>query len=283
MNMRNIKASDVQKTVEDLCVRANTVLRPDVVEAFRMFLAESKKESTSGRMLDVLLENAEIAEKESIPLCQDTGMVAVFVEMGRDVYVDGEGLTAAINSGVEKAYKDNYFRKSVESGPLTRVNTDTNTPAVLHVDLVDGDGLTISVLPKGFGSENKSRIAMLNPTCTADEIAEFCVETVQKAGPDACPPYVLGVGLGGTMDQCAMLAKKALLRPIHEPNPDPKIAALEKDITEKANALDIGVMGLGGLSTVMGVNIIEAPTHIAGCPVAVNISCHALRSATGIL
>lgn len=280
---REIKSVEIENKVKDLCIEANTVLRPDVLRALETFYDQAGDGSLSREMLKVLIENAALAEKERIPLCQDTGMVVVFIELGRDVAISGGDLTEAVNKGVEKAYVEGLFRKSVVEGPIIRKNTGSNTPAVMHVEIVEGDKMTISVMPKGFGSENKSRMAMLNPTCNTEEIAEFCVETVKMAGPDACPPYVLGIGIGGTMDSCALLAKKALLRPIDEPSPEAHIAKLERMIAEKANALDIGIMGLGGKTTVMGVNIEEMPTHIAGCPVAVNICCHALRSASATI
>ncbi|MFC1480084.1 fumarate hydratase [Candidatus Omnitrophota bacterium] len=282
MTGREIKAADIESTVVTLCIKANTVLRSDVLRGLEESYAEVKESPIAKKMMGILLDNAKVAEEKAIPLCQDTGMVAVFIEMGENVVVHGD-LVEAVNSGVEKAYKEAYFRKSVVKDPIIRKNTATNTPAIVHIDIVKGDRLAVSVMPKGFGSENKSRLAMLKPTCTPEEIADFCVETVRIAGPDACPPYILGIGLGGTMEACALLAKKALLRPIDKSNPKEHIAELEQRIKERANALGIGVMGLGGPATVIGVNIEEAPTHIAGCPVAVNISCHALRSAEAVI
>ncbi|MFC1644153.1 fumarate hydratase [Candidatus Omnitrophota bacterium] len=279
---REVKTADIESTVRSLCIKANTVLRSDVLRGLEEGYGEEKEASIAKKMMGILLDNARVAEENVIPLCQDTGMVAVFIEMGEDVVVRGD-LVEAVNSGVEKAYKEGYFRKSVVRDPIIRKNTTTNTPAIVHIDIVKGDRLAVSVMPKGFGSENKSRLGMLKPTCTPDEIADFCVETVRIAGPDACPPYILGIGLGGTMESCALLAKKALLRPIDKPNPKQHIAELEQKIKERANALGIGVMGLGGPATVMGVNIEEGPTHIAGCPVAVNLSCHALRSAEAVI
>jgi fumarate hydratase subunit alpha len=283
MTGREIKSAEIEKTVRALCIRANTELREDVLIAIKKFYEKEKDGSLAKKMMGVLLENAGIAREKKIPICQDTGMVTVFIEMGKDLVVRDGSLPEAVNSGVRKAYEEGFFRKSVVGDPILRNNTGTNTPAVIHVDTVDGDRLTVSVIPKGFGSENKSRLGMLNPTCTRDEIIDFCVETVRKAGPDACPPYILGIGLGGTMESCALLAKRALLRRITESNPKPHIAELERRIEEKANALGIGVMGLGGSATVMGVNIEEYPTHIAGCPIAVNLSCHALRSASEVI
>ena len=283
MTVRRISAEDIEKTVQRLCVKANTVLREDVLTALKNFYEGEKEGTLSKTMLGVLIENAKIAAEESMPLCQDTGLLTVFIEMGKDVIITDGGVVDVVNKGVEKAYKENFFRKSVVEDPLVRNNTGTNTPAVVHIDVTDGDKLAVSVMPKGFGAENKSRMVMLNPTCGAEEIIDFCVETVKIAGPDACPPYIIGVGIGGTMEECALLAKKALLRDITRSNPKPHIAELEQEIQKRGNGLDIGVMGLGGLTTVMGVNIEEAPTHIAGLPVAVNISCHALRSASAVI
>jgi fumarate hydratase subunit alpha len=282
MNSREITTGDIERVVKDLCIKANTVLRPDVLQALQE-AHRKEKGAVAKKMLGVLLANAKIAEKDLIPICQDTGMTVVFMDMGEDVVLTGDSLIDAVNNGVETAYEEGNFRKSVVGDPVIRENTGTNTPAVLHVDIVEGDKVSVSVMPKGFGSENKSRMAMLNPTCTAEDIVDFCVESVKVAGPDACPPYILGIGVGGTMDQCALLAKRALLRPIDKANPKPHIARMERDIKEKVNKLEIGVMGLGGPATAVGVNIEETATHIAGCPVAVNISCHALRSASKVI
>ncbi len=282
MRMRKISASEIGRAVEKLCVKANTVLRPDVLSALKK-MHKRERNPLAKRMLKVLLDNSAIAGKEELALCQDTGMVAVFIEIGQDVRVTGGDMSEAVNKGVARAYRKSCFRSSVVDDPVRRENTGDNTPAVIHAEVVKGSRVAISVLPKGFGAENKSRIAMLNPTCRPEEIVDFCVDTVRIAGPDACPPYVLGIGLGGTVEQCAYLAKKALLRPIGRASRKKHIAKLEKDIMKKANALEIGIMGLGGKTTVMGVNVEEAPTHIAGCPVAVNISCHALRAASARL
>lgn len=282
MNTRNIEAKVIEDTVKALCIEANTVLRPDVLEAIKD-LYQKEKNNISKDMLKILIENAEIAQKEKIAICQDTGMVTVFIDIGEDAVIQGGGVTDAVNRGIEAAYREGYFRKSVVKSPVLRKNTGTNTPGVLHLGIAGGDKVTISVMPKGFGSENKSRMAMLDPTSGPERIVDFCVETVKTAGPDACPPYILGVGLGGTMEECALLAKKALLRPVNESNPEPHIAELERDIKGKTNALGIGIMGLGGRSTVLGVNVEEYPTHIAGLPVVINLSCHALRSAAKVI
>lgn len=278
-----MKVEDIKLAVKELSLKANTVLRPDVLEGIKRLYEQEPKGTQAKNMLKILVENAEIADKKNIPICQDTGLVVVFLEIGEDVHFYGGDLIQAVNEGVEEAYREGFFRNSVVGDPLLRKNTGTNTPAAIHVDIVKGDRMKISVMPKGFGSENKSRLIMLNPTSGPDRIIDFCVETVKIAGPDACPPYVLGIGIGGTMDTCALLAKKALLRPIDEPHREPHVAEMENKIMEKAKALKIGIMGLGGLSTVMGVNIELAPTHIAGLPVAVNVACHALRSASTII
>jgi fumarate hydratase subunit alpha len=279
--LRRIKARAIEKKVKDLCYEANVRIRPDVIRAIRTLYSAEKKGSPAKRMLKVLMDNAEIAEREKLPICQDTGLAVVFAEMGSDVHLEGGTFEEAVNRGVEEAYTRYNFRKSVVLDPVTRQQRSTNTPVPLHVDLVKGDGIKITVMPKGFGSENKGRVAMLNPTATEKDILDFCLEAVRMAGPDACPPYVLGIGIGGTMDLSALLSKKALLRPVGSKNDKKHMASLEKKIKKEANRLGIGVMGLGGQSTVMGVSIESAPTHIAGCPVAISISCHALRSATG--
>jgi len=278
--MRNIDSSVIEMTVKKLCLEANTVLRKDVFEALRD-LYEKETDPRSKDMLKVLIENATIADDEKLAICQDTGMVAVFMDIGRDVSIKGGSVAGAVNRGVADAYNEGYFRNSVVADPLKRENTGDNTPAVIHTEIVEGDGIKVSVMPKGFGAENKSRIKMLNPTSGTEEIVDFCVETIKEAGPDGCPPYVLGIGMGGTLERCAFLAKKALLRPVGSSNPKPHIAELEREIKKRTDELKIGVMGLGGNVTVLGVNILESPTHIAGLPVAVNVCCHALRSATG--
>ena len=283
MTSRKVDISDLKKTVKDLCFKANLELREDVLKAIENCYSTEKEGTQSKNMLKVLIENAGIAKEKKIPICQDTGMVIVFLNIGKDVVLSGGNVKEAVNEGVKEAYKEGFFRSSVVEDPITRKNTGTNTPVAIHIDIVDGDKVEILVMPKGFGSENKSRLVMMNPTASPEKIVEFCVETVKIAGPDACPPYILGIGIGGTMDICAHLAKKALFRSINETSSKPHIKELEEKIKEKANALDIGVMGLGGNSTVIGVNIEVGPTHIAGLPVAVNVGCHALRSASAII
>ncbi len=282
MSVREIDIEIISRTVRDLFLEANTVLREDVLRAIKE-LYDEEKIPNAKEMLKVLLENARIAGEEKIAICQDTGLSVVFLEIGEDVHVAGGDINRAVDKGVESAYKDGFLRKSVVRDPLLRDNTGTNTPAEIHIDMVPGDKIKVTVFPKGFGSENKGRVSMLNPTAGEDAVIDFCVESVKMAGADACPPYMLGVGIGGTMGSCALFAKKALLRPVDSSNPDERVAGLEKKIKRKVRDLGIGIMGLGGISTVMGVNIETAPTHIAGLPVAVNISCHALRSASAVI
>lgn len=280
---RKIKEKDIQRTVRDLFIKANVILRPDVLSAIEAAYRKEKRASASSEMLAVLIENARIASEEIIPICQDTGIATVFLEIGKDADITGVDVLSAVNKGVAEAYLEGNLRKSIVKDPLLRSNTGDNTPAIVHVDIASGDKVNIHVMPKGFGSENKGKIAMLNPTATDSEIIDFCVEAVKAAGPDACPPYVLGVGVGGTMETCAFLAKKALLRPIDKRNPKKHLAELEREILARSNKLGIGVMGLGGKTTVLGVNLEAWPTHIAGLPVAVNVSCHALRSASAVI
>jgi fumarate hydratase subunit alpha len=283
VSARKINVGEIKQTVKCLLLKANIELRNDVLQALKELYRGEKEGTQAKNMLGILVENADIAMEKKIPICQDTGLVVVFLNIGSNVVLDGGDVKAAVNEGVEEAYKEGFFRNSVVEDPITRKNTGTNAPASIHIDLVEGDSIEVSVMPKGFGSENKSRLIMMNPTADPEKIVDFCVETVKIAGPDACPPYVLGVGIGGTMESCALLAKKALFRSINESNPKPHLAELEEKIKEKCNALGIGVMGLGGGSTVMGVGVEAGPTHIAGLPVAVNVGCHALRSASTVI
>ena len=223
-----------------------------------------------------------MAEAKNLPICQDTGMACVFVELGQDVHIEGN-FEEAIHEGVRKGYGEGYLRKSIVGDPLRRVNTEDNTPAAITVHLVPGDGCAITVAPKGFGSENMSRLGMLKPAAGVEGVKKFVVETVRLAGPNPCPPTVLGIGIGGSFDKVAYLAKKALLRPIDQPNPDPFYAQLEKELLEEINTLGIGPQGFGGLTTCLGLAIETMPTHVAGLPVAVNVSCHATRRATAQL
>lgn len=280
--MREINVSKIREVVTELCLKANFELRKDILKALRLAL---KKETSHGarNILKSLIENAVLAKKKRIAICQDTGFVLVYIELGSSILLTGGELEDAVNKGVEDAYKKGYLRKSVVNDALLRNNTNTNTPCIIHIDIVKGDRIKISVSPKGFGSENKSAIRMLRPTESEKDIIDFVVEVVKAAGPDACPPYVLGIGIGGTLDHAAYLSKKALLRSIESNNQKKHFRKLEKDLLNTINSLGIGPMGLGGKTTALGVNIEEFPTHIAGLPVAVTVSCHATRSAGKIL
>lgn len=275
--MREVRVDKIKEAVTELCLKANFELRKDVLKALRL---ASKKETGKGakNILKAIIENAKIAKKKRIAICQDTGFVSVFLEIGNAVILSGD-ILAAVNKGVEEAYKKGYLRKSVVYDPLTRKNTTTNTPCVIHIDIVEGDRIKIIVSPKGFGSENKSAIKMFRPTDSEEDIMDFVLDVVKKAGPDACPPFILGIGIGGTFDHAAHLSKKALLRPIESKNNKKHIRMLEKEILRRINSSGIGPMGLGGKTTALGVNIEDYPTHIAGLPVAVSMSCHATRSA----
>ena len=276
--MRTIKAEEITKAVSDLCIQANIKLPQDIARA----LETAKQAETwplSRNILDVISENYRIAAKTQVPICQDTGMACVFIEAGQDVHVEGN-LEEAINKGVRQGYTKGYLRKSVVSDPFDRVNTKDNTPAVIYYDIVAGDRFKITVAPKGFGSENMSAIKMLRPSDGVDGAVDFIVNTVKNAGANPCPPVVVGVGIGGTFDKAAYLAKKALLRNIDTPNGNPFYAELEEKILKKLNDTGIGPQGVGGKTFALGVNIEYMPTHIAGLPVAVNINCHVTRHMT---
>ncbi|MBN2453668.1 MAG: fumarate hydratase [Candidatus Omnitrophica bacterium] len=277
--MRTVDTAKVRKAVEELCLKANFELRKDVLRALRTALGREKSARAKG-ILRSLIENARLAKAKRIAICQDTGMAVVWMEIGQGVRFTGGSLRRAINDGVKAAYKKGYLRKSVVGDCIIRRNTRTNTPAIIMTEIVDGDRVKIEVSPKGFGSENKSRIKMFKPTASLREIKDFIRDVVMQAGPDACPPLVLGIGVGGTFETAAVLAKKALLRPVGKHNLNKSLAALEKELFDEINALGIGPMALGGRTTVLGVNILDYPTHIAGFPVAVNVSCHATRSAS---
>ena len=279
--MRIISAADITAAVARLCIQANTQLPADITAA----LDRQRKQEPwplAQETLELLWDNLEVAEAKNLPICQDTGMACVFVELGQDVHIEGN-FEEAIHEGVRKGYGEGYLRKSIVGDPLRRVNTEDNTPAAITVHLVPGDGCAITVAPKGFGSENMSRLGMLKPADGVEGVKKFVVETVRLAGPNPCPPTVLGIGIGGSFDKVAYLAKKALLRPIDQPNPDPFYAQLEQELLEEINALGIGPQGFGGLTTCLGLAIETMPTHVAGLPVAVNISCHATRRATAQL
>jgi len=280
--MREIDVAKIKDAVRELCLKANFELRKDVLMAIKSALKKEANKRSRG-ILKSIIENARLAKKKRLAICQDTGMVLVNLDIGQDVILVGGDLKKAVNEGVRQAYYKGCLRKSVVDDPFLRKNTNTNTPCITSIDIVEGDKVKIDVSPKGFGSENKSEIRMFRPTASIGEIKNFISEVVKKAGPDACPPLVLGIGIGGTFETAAALAKKALLRPIDKANPKKHIRKLEKEIAKEINALGIGPMGLGGEITVLGVNILEAPTHIAALPVAVNVSCHVTRSAGTIL
>jgi fumarate hydratase subunit alpha len=276
--MREISVTKIRDAVSELCLKANFELRKDMLSALRSAL----KNETDGRaraILKTILENAKIAKAKKLAICQDTGMVYVHIDVGQDARLVGGSLRKAVNEGVREAYAKGYLRKSVVADPFLRENTKTNEPAILSTDIVDGDKVKIEISPKGFGSENKSRIMMFKPTAPVEDVKAFVLDVVRQAGPDACPPLVLGIGIGGTFETAATLAKRALLRPIDVRNTKKHIAKLEKELLKEINSLGIGPMGLGGKVTALGVNIIEHPVHIAGLSVAVNVSCHATRSA----
>lgn len=274
--MRVINSAEITRAVRKMCISANCHLNPDIRNAIEAAIETEKSEVSKG-ILEKLLLNADIADRKEVPICQDTGMAVFFVEIGKEVFVEGDTITDAINKGVSEGYTEGYLRKSVVGDPLERVNTNDNTPAVIYYDYTDGDKIRITFAPKGFGSENKGGVKMLNPSDGVDGVIDFVVETVRKAGANPCPPMVIGVGIGGTMDMAAVLSKKALTRDITERNKKPYYRELEKTLLEKVNMLGIGPQGMGGTTTALAVNIEEYPTHIAGLPVAVNINCHATR------
>jgi fumarate hydratase subunit alpha len=279
--MAKVKEIDVgliTENIRSMCIEANTLLPEDIsarITACRACEPWAPARETLGR----LIENIDIARNEGVPLCQDTGMACVFLELGQEVHITGGELYEAIDEGVRQGYTQGYLRKSIVGDPLHRKNTGDNTPAMIHVEIVPGDKLTITVAPKGIGSENMSRLVMLPPSAGESGVKDFVVETVSLAGPNPCPPVVVGVGIGGSFDKVAFLAKKALLRSLDEPNPDPFYSAMEAELLERINALGIGPQGFGGKTSALGVNIEAFPTHIAGLPVAVNINCHVTRHA----
>lgn len=276
--MRRINVETITQNIKEMCIEANHFLSPDMKKVFDE--AAASEESPLGRqILGQLEENLCIAGEEMIPICQDTGMAVVFIKVGQDVHLIGGSLTDAINEGVRQGYVDGYLRKSVVKDPIYRENTKDNTPAIIHYEIVEGEQVEITVAPKGFGSENMSRIFMLKPADGIDGVKNAILTAVKDAGPNACPPMVVGVGVGGTFEKCAILAKKALTRPVNEHSEIPYVADLEKEMLEKINKLGIGPGGLGGTTTALAVNINTYPTHIAGLPVAVNICCHVNRHA----
>jgi fumarate hydratase subunit alpha len=279
--MRKIKDKDITALVKRLSIKANLSLRKDILSALKRSLRNEKK-LTAKNTIKILIENAETAKRKHIPICQDTGMAEVFCSIGSNVFVDGN-ITTAINEGIRLGYKDGFLRKSVVSDPLIRKNTGTNTPCVIHYDIVTGDRIKIAVVPKGFGSENASCLKMLQPNDTQEEISDFVLDTIKRVGYDTCPPLVIGIGLGGTLDKAASLATEAIIRPINKKNPKKHLARLEDMILKKINKTNIGPAGLGGKTTCLGVNILSFPTHIAGLPLCIKISCHATRSASGVI
>ena len=276
--MRIISAAAITETVARLCIEANTTLPADIVAALDRSRAEEPW-PLARQTLGLLWDNMELAQAKNLPVCQDTGMACVFVELGQDIHIEGD-FESAVHEGVRRGYGEGYLRKSIVADPLRRVNTGDNTPAAITLCLVPGDGCTITVAPKGFGSENMSRLAMLKPADGVAGVKKFVLETVRLAGPNPCPPIVLGIGIGGSFDKVAALAKHALLRPIDRPHADPYYAALEQELLAEINALGIGPQGFGGKTTCLGLAIETAPTHVAGLPVAVNVSCHVTRRAT---
>ena len=279
--MREICADVITQTVKRLCIEANCHLSGDMKACIEDFYAKEDWPQAK-EILERIIENYQIADEKSQPVCQDTGVACVFLKIGQDVHIQGD-LTDAVNEGVRQGYTEGYLRKSVVRDPLDRVNTGDNTPAMLYTELVPGESIEITVAPKGFGSENMSAVKMLRPSDGVEGVKEFVVSVVEQAGPNPCPPVVVGVGIGGTFDKAAYLAKKALLRPVDTRNENPFYEELEKELLDKINALGIGPQGFGGMTTALAVNIEQYPTHIAGLPVAVNINCHVTRHKTEVI
>lgn len=274
--MRTISTDMIIQNIKEMCIEANYYLSEDVKET--IVKAQNNEESPLGKqILQQLEENMEVAEADQIPICQDTGMAVVFMKIGQDVHIEGMNLEDAINEGIRQGYIEGYLRKSVVKDPLLRENTKDNTPGIIHYEIVPGDKIDITVAPKGFGSENMSRVCMLKPADGMEGVKEAVLETVKLAGPNACPPVVVGVGIGGTFEKCALLAKKALTRDINIHNEIDYVKEMEEDLLEKINHMGIGPAGLGGRITALGVNIETYPTHIAGLPVAINMCCHVNR------
>ena len=271
-----INVKEITRNIKEMCIEANYTLSPDMDKAMKKAAGEEKSELGT-KILNQLQENLVIADSEKIPICQDTGMAVVFVDIGQEIHFTGGQLEEAIHEGVRQGYTEGYLRKSVVKDPLERENTKDNTPAIIHYNIVPGDKVKITVAPKGFGSENMSRIFMLKPADGIEGVKNAILTAVKDAGPNACPPMVVGVGIGGTFEKCAILAKKALTRNLEEPSEIPYVRELEKEMLEKINSLGIGPGGLGGTTTALAVNINTYPTHIAGLPVAVNICCHVNR------
>ena len=280
--MREVNVSIIREAIKNLCIEANRHLPEDVREAVKKSL-EKEEGAVARGILSDMIRNYTIAEEESMPICQDTGMACIFMEIGQDVHLTGGFLQDAVNEGVRQGYQEGYLRKSVVKDPVRRGNTGDNTPAVLYTEIVPGDQIRITAAPKGFGSENMSAVRMFKPSAGIEGIKDFILETVEKAGPNPCPPVILGIGIGGTFDKVCYLAKKALLRPVSEYNPDPYYADLEREMLDKINKTGIGPQGYGGRTTALGVNIETMPTHIAGMPCAINVSCHVTRHKTVVI
>lgn len=280
--IREVNVKEITENIKEMCIEANYTLSPDMDKAMKKAASEEKSELGT-KILNQLQENLVIADSEKIPICQDTGMAVVFVDIGQEIHFTGGQLEEAIHEGVRQGYTEGYLRKSVVKDPLIRENTKDNTPAIVHIDIVPGENLEILVAPKGFGSENMSRIFMLKPADGEEGVKKSVIQAVKDAGPNACPPMVVGVGLGGSFEKAAFLAKKALTRNLDTPSDKPHIAKLEKELLEEINQLGIGPGGLGGSTTALGLNIETYPTHIAGMPLAVNICCHVNRHAHRVL
>ena len=279
--MREISAARITETVKRLCIEANCHLPADMKACIEARRAQEAW-APAQEILDRIIENYNIADANNRPICQDTGVACVFLKIGQDVHITGN-IADAVNEGVRQGYSEGYLRKSVVGDPLNRVNTGDNTPAMIYYELVDGDAVEITVAPKGFGSENMSQLKMLKPSDGLQGVKDFILKVVEEAGPNPCPPIVVGVGVGGTFDKAAYLAKKALMRSVDERNADPFYAELEREMLERINALGIGPQGFGGKTTAVAVNIEQCPTHIAGLPIAVNINCHVTRHQTEVL
>lgn len=280
--MRTINVAEITRNIKEMCIEANHCLTPDMDEALKK--AVNTEKSTLGKkILSQLQDNLKIAVEDTIPICQDTGMTVIFMEIGQDVHFEGGSLSDAINEGVRQGYTEGYLRKSVVKDPLIRENTNDNTPAVVHYEITQGDKVKVTVAPKGFGSENMSRVFMLKPADGIEGVKDAVITAVKDAGPNACPPMVVGVGIGGTFEKCALMAKKALTRPVNEHSPIPYVKEMEEELLNKINRLGIGPGGLGGVTTALAVNINTYPTHIAGLPVAINICCHVNRHAVRYL
>lgn len=280
--MKIVDVNQIIDAIETLCMEANYYLNEDILNALKTGL--DLEESDIGKdIISKIIENANIAKTDNVAICQDTGMAVVFIEIGQEVYIKGGSIKEAVNEGIRRGYGKGYLRKSVVSDPIERLNTGDNTPAVIHFDIVEGDKLRIALAPKGFGSENMSVLKMLKPSDGLEGVKKFIIETVSNAGPNPCPPIIVGVGIGGTMEKAAIIAKKALLRPINIKNDIEYVRKLEQEMLNSINKLGIGPAGLGGRVTALAVNIDVYPTHIAGLPVAINISCHATRHAEVVI